>query len=116
MSNVIEMGFAFDEIEPIFILSDFLENKKELVNEFKPEVQKFFVKDSFFKGPFKAEYNKQFNNLIVSLIKRQVIKHFRNFTPEQIELLCNKEVIGLITSDYFFNKTLYKDVKNGNKD
>lgn len=114
LSNVIEMPGGLSDYEKLFAVVDFLENRDVLINEFKPEVAKYLVKDSFFRGPFKRKYNEMFDDLIISLIKRQITQHFPNFTPEEILLLCDKEFLKMITGDFYFNKSNYtiKDGKN----
>jgi len=114
LDNVLEMPGGLSDYEKLFSVVDFLENKDVLIKEFKPEVAKYLVKDSFFKGPFRRKYNEMFDDLIVSLIKRQITQHFTDFTPEEILLLCDKEFLKMITADYYFNKDNYltKDGKN----
>lgn len=113
MSIVMDMPGGLDDLEKVFQVIDFLDNKDVLINEFKPEVAKYLVKDGFFKGPFRRNYENAFDELIVSLIKRQITQHFTNFTPEEILLLCDKDFLKIITNDFYFIKTNYtKDGTN----
>ncbi len=109
------MPGGLSDYDKIFQVVDLLENKLELINEFKPEVAKYLVKDSFFRGPFKRKYNDMFDDLIVSLIKRQITQHFPNFTPEEILLLSDKDFLKMVTNDFYFDKNNYlmEGDKNG---
>ncbi len=107
------MPGGLDDLDKVFAVCDFLDNKDVLIKEFKPEVAKYLVKDGFFKGPFRRSYEKAFDDLIVSLIKRQITQHFTTFTPEEILLLCDKDFLKMITNDFYFTKSnYYKDVGN----
>lgn len=107
------MPGGLDDLDKVFAVMDFLDNKQSLINEFKPEVAKYMVKDGFFKGPFKRSYEKAFDDLIVQLIKRQITQHFQTFTPEEILLLCDKDFLKMITNDFYFTKSNYtKEGKN----
>ena len=106
----ITMPFGIDDLDQLFILSELLDNKEELVKDFKPEIQKFLVKSDFFSGHTKRLYNEAFDELVLSLIKKQIIKHFPAFTPEEILLLIDKDLISVITNNYYFNQDIYRDV------
>ena len=103
----IDMPGGLDDLDKVFAVMDLLDNKDVLIKEFRPEVAKYLVKDGFFKGPFKRKYNEMFDDLIISLIKRQIMRHFPSFTPEEVLLLCDKEFLKMITNDYYFNKSNY---------
>lgn len=107
MSLIIEMPGGLDDLDKVFAVMDFLDNKSVLINEFKPEVAKYLVKDGFFKGPFRRSYENAFDDLIVTLIKRQITQHFPTFTPEEILLLCDRDFLKMITNDYYFTKSNY---------
>src|ERR1019366_4888665 len=111
------MPGGLKDLDAVSAVMDLLDNREELINEFKPEVAKYLVKEGFFKGPFKRKYNEMFDDLIVSLIKRQVTQHFPSFSPEEILLLCDKDFLKMITNDYFFDKNNYltKDGSNVTK-
>ncbi len=113
VANVIDMPGGLSDYDKVFALMDLLDNKDVLIKEFKPEVAKYLVKDGFFKGPFRRNYNDMFDDLIVSLIKRQVTQHFPSYTPEEVLLLCDKEFLKIITNDFYFTKSNYsKEAKN----
>ena len=97
----IEMPFGVSDLDAVFALSDLLDNKEELVKEFMPEVEKYLVKSTFFTGHAKLLYHVAFDDLIVTLIKRQVIKHFPNLNPEEVLLLCEPDFLKLIGGSYF---------------
>jgi hypothetical protein len=107
LSNVIDMPGGLNDLDKIFAIMDLLDNKDELIKQFQPEVAKYLVKEGFFTGAFRREYQKQFDELIISLIKREIIKHFPTFTPEEITLLCDKDFLKMITNDFYFNKSNY---------
>lgn len=108
MSLSIDVPFGLSDIEKVFEVSSLLDdNKEEFIRDFTPEVSKLIVKKGFFKGPFLREYNRQFDNLIQSLIRNQLVKHFPNFTPEEIVLLTDIEFLKMITSNDFFIQENY---------
>lgn len=115
MSAVIDFPFGIEDLEKIFEVSDLLENKETLVEEFRPEVQKYLVKDDFFHGIYRAEYKRAFNDLIISLIKRQFIKHFPHYTPEELLILTDLDFLKMITNDFYFKESTYKISKEGNE-
>lgn len=116
MSISIDVPFGLSDLDKIFKVSDLLENRETLINEFKPEVTKFLVKKEFFKGPFLREYNKQFNHLVQTLIRKQFVKHFPDFSPEEIVLLSDIEFLKMITSDFYFDQTNYMPKEGKNND
>lgn len=109
----IDIPFGLDELDKVFEVADFLENKEELVNEFKPEVQKLIVKKDFFTGAFRRAYLDAFDDLIVRLIRAQIIKHF-NYSPEEVVLLTDKQFLKMITNNFYFDQNNYitKEGKN----
>lgn len=111
-SLIINFPIGLDDLSKVFEVSEFLENKEELAEDFKPEVQKYLIKKDFFTGPFRREYDNAFEDLIVSLIKRQLVQHF-NYTPEELMLLTDKNFLKLITEDYYFKPETYI-TKEGN--
>lgn len=114
MSNVIEMPGGLHDLDKIFEISEFLENKKELITQFKPEVSKFLVKKDFFTGPFRMTYNKAFDELIAKLIKTEITNHFPSYDPEEILLLTDISFLKLIAEDMFVQDN-YKDSKEESK-
>lgn len=114
MSLVINLPFGLSDIDKVFVVIDFLENKDSLLKEFKPEVSKFLVKEGFFQGPFKKSYEENFDNLVVSLIRRQLVSHFPSFTPEEIVLLTDPDFLKMITDEFYFNKENYLKERDEN--
>jgi hypothetical protein len=97
----IDMPFGIDDLDKVFALTDFLENKDELIKEFTPEVSKILVKKTFFTGHFRTKYNEMFDELITSLIRKQVMNHFSQMTPEEILTLTDTSFLKMIASEYF---------------
>lgn len=106
MSSTIDFPFGLEELDKVFLVSEFLENRDELINEFRPEVTKFLVKKTFFSGAFRQEYNRMFDELIVRLIKRQLVQHF-DFNPEELMLLTDTDFLKLITDGFYFDSDNY---------
>lgn len=100
MSYVIDVPYSFEDLDQVFDLMELLENKDQLIEQFKPEVSKLLVKKSFFTGVFRREYTKQFNELIQRLIRAEVVKHF-NFSPEDIMLLTELSFLQMIAEPMF---------------
>lgn len=109
MSLTLDLPFSFREIDQVFEMVNFLDNTDELIQKFKPEVQKFLVRKDFFKGPFLREYNKQFNELIRSLIRKELVEHFPAWSPEDIIVLTDLDFIKMVASPYFEQKN-YRDM------
>lgn len=112
---IIDFPFAVEDLDQLFDIVDLLENRAELIDEFKPEVQKYLVRKTFFTGPFRKAYDDAFDELIVRLIKGQIVKHFPQMNPEQILALCDKDFLKIITDDYYFNPDNYI-TKDGNNE
>jgi hypothetical protein len=104
----IDMALGFDDLEKVFEVTEFLDNRDTLIEEFKPEVQKLIVKKTFFTGPFRRAYEDAFDDLIVKLIRSQLVQHF-NYTPEEIILLTDKTFLKIITEDFYFEQDNYVD-------
>jgi hypothetical protein len=113
LSAIMELPFGFDEIDKLLQVAEFLDNREELLEEFKPEVTKFLVKGEFFKGAFRHKYNSMFDALIIRLIKRQLVQHFPSFTPEEIMLLTEPDFLKMVTEDFYFQPDNYKETPNG---
>lgn len=109
MSLVIDLPFSVQDIDQVFAMNDLLSNTTELIEKFKPQVQKLIVKKDFFHGPFKREYEKQFDQLIVSLIKQELVEHFPSWTPEDIVVLTDLSFIKMIAEPLFEQKN-YRDL------
>lgn len=115
MSISIDMPLGLSDLEKVFQVVDFLDNRETLIDEFKPEVSKFLVREDFFKGPFKRVYQNAFNELVIKLIRRELVKHFPNFSPEEIVLLTDLEFLKMITEDYFFIQSNYLAKEGSNE-
>lgn len=108
MSNIImDFPFGVEDLSKLFDVVDLLENRDELIEDFRPEVQKLLVKKTFFTGPFRAAYQDAFDDLIVKLIRSQIVKHFPNFNGEEVMALTDKEFLKMITESYYFNQDNY---------
>jgi hypothetical protein len=105
--SVIEMPGGLSDYTKIFEVSEFLENKDELIEQFKPEVVKLLVKKDFFKGPFRLSYNKAWDELICRLVKAELTKHF-NYDPEELLLLSDVTFLKMLAPD-LFNRESYID-------
>lgn len=103
---IIDLPFGIGDLDAVFAVTDFLSNTEELLQDFHPEVSKFLVRRDFFSGPFLAEYNAQFDELIRSLIKRQLVQHY-NFTPEELMVLTDVGFLKMIAPD-LFNRSHYE--------
>lgn len=110
----IDMPFGLDDLDKVFAVTDFLENKEALIQEFQPEVQKILVKRDFFTGHFRTRYNEMFDELITSLIRKQITKHF-SFSPEEILLLTDTDFLKVIANDFFNQDNYAKEGNNESK-
>jgi len=99
--------FNPEECDKVFDVMNFLSNKEVLLEKFKPHVQKFLSnRPAFTNTSFRIAYNQAFDDFICGLIKDELVDHF-NFTPEEIILLTDKEVLDFLSDGYFFDKTIY---------
>ena len=100
------------EMEKVFDLMNFLSNNKELVNKFKPDVEKFLEREHLFKETaFRRDFELAFEDFVSSLIRNEVIDHF-NFSPEDVAILTTKDFLDMITEGYYFNPKNYRGVEN----
>lgn len=104
----IDMPFSLSDIDQVFAMSDLLSNTEELIKKFKPEVDKVLVKKDFFHGHFLTEYNRQFDALIRTLIKRELTDHFPAWTPEDLLVLTDLDLLHLI-APVLFDQTSYEN-------
>ena len=111
MAATIDMPFSIDDLEKLFSVTDFLDNKEELIKEFQPEVNKILVKKSFFTGHFRTKYNEMFDELITSLIRKQISNHF-NFSPEDLLILTDTSFLKAIAGEYFDQDMYLENNKN----
>jgi hypothetical protein len=90
------------DVNCLFEIVQFLENNKvELTASFLPEVGSYRVKETFFHGPFLRSYQLAFDELIIRLIKRELLNHFPALDPEEILLVTDRAFLKTIASDYF---------------
>lgn len=106
----------FSNIDPLtasklFDVMDLLSNKEEMVSNFSPKIKSFLKKEKNFKGTvYNKAYEDAFEDYVMSLIKSEVVEHFPDLTPEEVIILCDKDLVSLLTDDYYFNKENYKGV------
>lgn len=113
MSISLDLPFGLSDLDKVFLVTDLLDNRAELLEKFKPEVSKFLVKEGFFNGPFRRKYREMFDELVVSLIRREIVNHFPSFTPEEIVLLSDLDFLKMITGDYYFLQDNYLPKERG---
>lgn len=98
------MPFGLEDLEKVFEMTDLLNNKDEIIQEFMPEVTKILVKKDFFTGHFRTKYNQLFDELITSLLRKQVNQHL-NLSPEELLLLTDTEFLKMIVPEYYNQDT-----------
>lgn len=107
-----DMPFGIDDLDKVFAVTDLLDNKEELIKEFMPEVSKILVKKSFFTGHFRTSYNIMFDELITSLIRKQISKHFPKMTPEEVLILTDTSFLKMIAAALFDQESYMHDENN----
>lgn len=101
------MPFAIEDLDKVFEICEFLENREALTEKFMPEVIKYLERAKYFPaGVMSKAYHAAFGDLITGLIRREVTQHF-NYDPEQILLLTQPDVIDLLSDGYFFEVANY---------
>lgn len=111
MSNKIDMPFSIDDLDQLFTMTDFLSNTNELIKKFEPEVSKVLVKKGFFTGHFRNEYNRQFDELIRSLIKSELMDHFPSWNPEDLMALSDIDLLKMVASPLFEQENYINEAK-----
>lgn len=109
----IEMPFGLEDLDKVFAMAELLSNTEELLKEFYPDVKQMLVREGFFSGHSKHLYDREFDALIVRLVKKQVISHHSDWSPEDILLLTDIEFLKLIAEE-LFDSTNYKPNKEVN--
>lgn len=105
--------FVLEDLDKVFAMAELLSNTEELLKEFYPEVKQMLVREGFFSGHSKRLYDKEFETLIIRLIKKQVVSHFSDWSPEDVLILTDSEFLHLI-ADELFNSENYKTNKEVN--
>lgn len=111
---VVDMPFGLSDISIVFDVVDFLSNKEELIEIFRPEASKLIVKKDFFPAPFKKAYLAAFEDLIISLIRKELMKHF-NLNGEELLIITEPQFLKMLIGDDFFNPENYLSKEKDNK-
>lgn len=107
MLNVIDFPFALEDLNEVFEVSDFLDNREALIQKFQPEVIKYLERAKYFPaGVMSKVYHAAFEDLITTLIRKEITEHF-NYDPEKILLLTQPDVIALLSDGYYFDVSNY---------
>lgn len=100
--NVIDLPIGIDDLKDLLDVVSLLSNTEELLKDFKSEVDSFLVKEDFFpKGVFRDSYYRAFDELIVSLIKKEVIKHFPQINPQDVMIICDADFLKMVAPELF---------------
>lgn len=109
MNNREQIVFDNDGLDTVVAISTFLsENCDTLIEKFQLDAKKFLANQDMFEGIFKKAYLEAFDGFILRLIQEAIVDHFIEYTPEQIVMVCEKQVISLISTDEFFNLERYQ--------
>lgn len=109
----IEMPFGLEDLDKVFAMAELLSNTEELLKEFYPDVKQMLVREGFFSGHTKKLYDQEFEALIIRLIKKQVINHHSDWSPEDVLLMLDPEFLKLIAEE-LFDSSNYKPNKEVN--
>ena len=111
---IIDFNIDGSSQEYLFELVDFLNlNKKELVEKFSIDVNRFLQNEYAFEGIFKVAYNDAFDEFVCSLVRNELINHFTNLNPEQIMSITEKSVLDMLTDGFYFNTNYYRKPTEG---
>jgi hypothetical protein len=103
----IEFPFCLSELDKLFEVSDFLDNRDELVAKFTPAVTNYLSYRERLKPGLQQQAHKlAFPDFIITLIKRELLDHF-NLTPEEVLLLTDRELLDMLTESHFFKEENY---------
>lgn len=99
--------FSFEELEPLLKFAEFLDNNQDdLIKQFSDQVINFLTDVNYFPIGVLSEYNNdKFEDLVCSLLAKE-LSNFQ-FTPEQILLLCDPELVEMFAGEELFNVKNY---------
>lgn len=97
----IQNAVSFQDLNELFEVIELLDNTEELLKDFYPDIQQMLVRKDFFQGHFLVEYQRNFNERIVGLIKRTIINHKPNWSPEKVLTLCDPELLFIVAPELF---------------
>lgn len=109
MNNVvIDLPFALSDLDKLFKIVDFLEDKEYFLKKFKSEVAKYKAREGYFKSNIhKSAYKRSFRVLIKSLIKRELAAHFE-VDPEELLLLTDDNFLDMFLDNSLMLIETYK--------
>lgn len=114
---IIDLPLGIDDLDKLFQVSSFLDNRDELTAKFQPEVDKYLARRQYFKpGVQRLAHKNAFKDLIVSLIRTEITNHFPTFTPEEIMLLTEPSFLDMLCEGYFFDENNFITTKEGTND
>lgn len=115
-NSVVDFGdVSLDDMEKAFKAVDLLVgNAKELTDKFKPDVEKFLERKNEFEGQYKKAFEVAFKDFVRALIKKEIVDHFTDFTPEDIEIIASPVFIDIVTEGYYYDLSNYGITKEGN--
>lgn len=103
----IDLPFGIDELDKLFQVSDFLDNREALVGKFRPAVHNYISKRERLKpGRQRQAHQAAFPDFVITLIKGELRDHF-DLNPEELLLLTERDLIDLLTQGYFFTEENY---------
>lgn len=84
-----------------------MDNREALVEKFRPQVVSYLERAKYFPaGVMSMTYRAAFQDMIVSLIRKEVTDHF-NYDPEKILLLTQPDLIDLLSDGFYFDTKNY---------
>ena len=105
---VVDMeGLRLSDLDKFFQVVELLEDTDGLIDKFKPEVVKYLNKEKFFKpGHQRQAFNRAFDSLIVSLIRKEISDRL-SLTPEEILIVTDQPMLEMLTEGRLFNQSNY---------
>lgn len=104
---LVEFPFSPKELDLLFDISNFLDEREALVKKLKPQVDNYIAKRVTLKPGVQQSLHKQgFPDYILTLLKHELIDHF-NLNPEQALIFSEFSLIDMLTDGFFFNEESY---------
>lgn len=103
----------FSDIDPVAIekifevMNFFSENSDAIIDKNRSQVLEYINrKEDFQNTAYRKTYESAFTTLVMQFLRNEVVEHF-NYTPEEIEIIMDKDFIDIITDGIFFNINNY---------
>lgn len=101
---LIEFPFSPKELDVLFDISEFLDDRESLVSKLKPQVDAYLARREHLKpGIQRQAHKKGFPDFVLVLIKHELVERF-NLNPEEALILSDYGLIDMLTEGFYFKE------------